>query len=274
MASSTAQSVWYVYGVAPVAMASSSPPSGLDDVGVTFEREGELTALVSVLDGSTYAPDRIEQTAGDVEWLTPRARAHDWVLTWASDLGPVVPMPMFSMFSGREAVRAMLRERSAQLSETLARVARGREYALRVYRVDGELLESVVSMSPRLQELAESAAAASPGQRYLLERKLEGEKKTELRAVSQRVVEEIATALGAHAVESMRSPIPRVNEADAAARGTMVLNAAFLVAPAELEAFQRTLTELVQRYDGKGFRFDFTGPWPAYHFAGERSHAG
>lgn len=274
MASSTAQSVWYVYGVAPVAMASSSPPSGLDDVGVTFEREGELTALVSVLDGSTYAPDRIEQTAGDVEWLTPRARAHDWVLTWASDLGPVVPMPMFSMFSGREAVRAMLRERSAQLSDTLARVARGREYALRVYRVDGELLESVVSMSPRLQELAESAAAASPGQRYLLERKLEGEKKTELRAVSQRVVEEIATALGAHAVESMRSPIPRVNEADAAARGTMVLNAAFLVAPAELEAFQRTLTELVQRYDGKGFRFDFTGPWPAYHFAGERSHAG
>lgn len=274
MASSTAPSVWYVYGVAPATTTSATPPSGLDDVGVTFEREGELTALVSVLDASAYAPDRIEQTAGDVEWLTPRARAHDWVLTWASDLGPVVPMPMFSMFSGREAVRSMLRERSAQLSETLARVARGREYALRVYRVDGELLESVVSMSRRLQELAENAAAASPGQRYLLERKLEGEKKTELRAVSQRIVEEIATALGAHAAESVRSPIPRVNEADAAARGTMVLNAAFLVAPAELEAFQRTLTEFVQRYDGKGFRFDFTGPWPAYHFAGERSHAG
>lgn len=274
MAASSPQSIWYVYGVAPSTLASASPPSGLDDVAVTFECEGELAALVSVLDAPVYAPARVEVASGDVEWLTPRARAHDWVLTWASDRGAVIPMPMFSMFSGADAVHEMLRERAPQLAETLARVGRGREYALRAYRVDSELLDAVVSLSPRLGELAANAASASPGQRYLLERKLEAEKKTEMRAVSQHVVDEIASGLSAHALETTRSPIPRVNETDAAARGTMVLNAAFLVAPAQREDFQRTLTALVERYDGKGFRFDFTGPWPAYHFAGERSNAG
>ncbi len=273
MATSTAQSIWYVYGVVPVTLAPTSAPAGLDDVGVAVESEGALAALVSILDASRYAPERIEAASGEVEWLSPRAVAHDLVLTWASDRGPVIPMPMFSMFTGREAVREMLRDRASQLADTLERVGRGREYALRVYRVDRELLGAIDTMSPRLRELADSAAAASPGQRYLLERKLDAEKKAEVRVVSQQAVDEIADALGDLALDSVRSAIPRVAESDAAARGVMVLNAAFLVAPAALEQFQRTLTMFVERYDGRGFRFDFTGPWPAYHFAGETSHA-
>jgi hypothetical protein len=162
----------------------------------------------------------------------------------------------------------MLEERSAALSSTLARVGQGREYALRVYRVDAELLAAVPSLSPRLRALADTAAAASPGQRYLLERKLDAEKKTELRGVSQQLVDGIVATLAPCALEHVRSPIPRIADATAAtaARGTMVLNAAFLIAAAGMEHFQRTLTSLVERHTAHGLRFDFTGPWPPYHF--------
>jgi hypothetical protein len=67
----------------------------------------------------------------------------------------------------------------------------------------------------------------------------------------------------------VRSPIPRVVEAETATRGTMVLNVAFLVAPEQFEALQKTLTTLVARHGAHGFRFDFTGPWPPYHFVNE-----
>jgi hypothetical protein len=187
-------------------------------------------------------------------------------LTWASDHGPVVPLPMFSLFSGEDAVRKMLSDRSAQLGAALKRVARGREYALRVYRLDAELLSAVASLSPRLAEMATAAAAASPGQRYLLERKLDGERKSEMRTVTRTIVDEIVDDLSPHAVGVLRSPIPKVADADSTARGTMVLNAAFLVAPNVLEEFQRTLTALVSRHASHGLRFDFTGPWPPYHF--------
>jgi hypothetical protein len=79
-------------------------------------------------------------------------------------------------------------------------------------------------------------------------------------------VDDIVEQLGRTAAEIVRSPIPRAADRTPAT-GTMVLNAAFLVAPSALEAFQRTLTSIVERHDQRGFRFDFTGPWPPYHFA-------
>lgn len=271
MPAPVSNSIWYVYGIVSSEMPEATLPVGLDDAGVAIERHDRIAALVSVLDGEQYAPAALETSSGDVEWLSPRAVAHDRVLTWASDHGAVVPLPMFSLFSGQQAVRTMLRERSSQLASTLASVARGREYALRVYRVDAELLAAAASLSPRLGEMAQTAASASPGQRYLLERKLDGEKKAELRSLSQRIVEEIVGELQPHTLQSVRSPIPRAADADTATRGTMVLNAAFLVAPNQFDALQKTLTSLVARHAAHGFRFDFTGPWPPYHFVNEPS---
>jgi len=272
MAATKANSVWYVYGVVPGNTSMTSIPGGIDDAGVSIARVSDVAALVSVLDGPEYSPGAIERISGDVEWLSPRAVAHDRVLTWASDHGAVVPLPMFSLFSGGEAVHRMLADRATQLGRTLDRVAKGREYALRVYRLDAELLENVAALSPRLAELAAAAGAASPGQRYLLERKLDGEKKLEVRAVTQRIVDEIIDRLSPAAMAADRSPIPKTPNADGT-RGTMVLNAAFLVSPDALERFQRILTTLVEQYGASGFRFDFTGPWPPYHFVDDRDGA-
>lgn len=268
MASPTSKVVWYVYGIVPASFSPEMLPDGLDDARVLLERGDGLSALVSLLPASEYEPPALDANTGDVDWLGPRAVAHDRVLTWASDLGPVVPLPMFSLFSGEPAVQAMLHDREPELIETLARLARGREYALRVYRVDNELLAAVSELSPRLAELAATAAAATPGQRYLLERKLEAEKKTEMRAATQRIVDEIWTALAAESLDAIRVAIPRV-DAENAGRGVMVLNMACFVATDGLERFQKTLTSLVERHVPHGFRFDFTGPWPPYHFATE-----
>jgi hypothetical protein len=143
-------------------------------------------------------------------------------------------------------------------------VARGREYALRVYRVDSELKAALPSLDPEIGKLAEAAKNASPGQRYLLERKLDERVKDELRGAGARIAEEIRAELSKIALEVVVSPIPRVA---ADAPGVMVLNGAFLIAPERLREFQERLTSIVDRRQTTGFRFDFTGPWPAYHFA-------
>lgn len=263
----SSNSICYVYGIVPVALDPASAPAGVDDARVAMETFDGVAALVSPVDAAAYAPDALERSTADIDWMSPRAVAHDRVLTWASDRGAVVPMPMFTLFTGPGAVQTMLHERSAQLSASLQRVARGREYALRVYRVDAELMDAMPALSPRLAELAATAAAATPGQRYLLERKLDGEKREEMRTVTRDVTDAIVRELSAHAVDAVRSPIPKVADG-AGGRGTMVLNAAFLVATDRLTGFQQMLTSLIERHGASGFRFDFTGPWPPYHFAG------
>jgi hypothetical protein len=267
-------SVWYVYGIVGDDLAlpaNGSADWGLDDTGVTLERVGTIAALVSVLNADTYGAAALESNTANIEWLSPRALAHDRVLTWASDHGAVIPLPMFSLFSSADAVRAMLRERSSRLAAVLDRVRAGREYALRVYRLDAELTAALPALSSRIRELAESAAAASPGQRYLIERKLVAEQRNEMRLVSQRLADAVVSRLSSHALDAVRSPIPRLAADDPSrtSPGTMVLNAAFLVAPGRLSGFQRALTEIVASEQPHGFRFDFTGPWPPYHFVRE-----
>lgn len=275
MTGHAADSLWYVYGIVPAHDAGGSVvPAGLDEQPVVLEPHDDVAALVSVLRGPDYEPARLETRSGDLEWLSPRAMAHDRVLTWASDRGAVVPLPMFSLFSGRDAVHTMLRERRAQVSHVLTRVGAAREYALRVYRVDAEMLNVAAELSPRLRQLANAARSASPGQRYLLERKLDSEKKTEMRSITQQLTDEIVSALipFARPAGVVRTPIPRVAASDAGGeRGTMVLNAAFLIDPTPFAEFQRTLTSLVERHTANGLRFDFTGPWPPYHFVGDES---
>jgi hypothetical protein len=223
-----------------------------------------LAALVSRLDPVAYAPDVVEARTSDVEWLGPRAVVHDRVLTWASDQGPVAPFPMFSaMFRDVAGVRAMLRDRAAELRGALAVAAQGREYGLRVYRDEATLLGRVAALSPRIADLERAAAAAAPGQRYLLERKLETERKTESRRVSDETARETYETLATHAVGARRIPMPR----DATERrAALALNAVFLVAPESYTTFRTALGQIVARFEPSGFRFEFSGPWPAYHF--------
>ena len=56
--------------------------------------------------------------------------------------------------------------------------------------------------------------------------------------------------------------------------GVAVLNASFLLARAKVDEFRRALTRLVEEYESRGFRFEFTGPWPPYHFVQESSGGG
>ena len=257
--------IWYVYGVVRRGFDLTRAPEGLEDTRVELCESAELAAVVSRLDGGEYAPAAVERATENVEWLAPRAVAHDRVLTWVSDHGAVVPLPIFSLFSGAPAVQNMLRDRHAQLDDALRRATSGREYALRVYRIDSEVVKSAAELSPKLAQLRDAAAAASPGQRYLLERKLETERKGDLHAISASVARSVMETLRPLALDTSESRIaPRA--AHGTADAALILDAAFLVEPATLEKFQRELTVIVERHVSRGFRFDFTGPWPLYHF--------
>ena len=263
--------LYYVYGIVAAEPAASGAPRGLDDAPVVMQSDGDLAALVSELDGDQYDPGAIEARSGDVDWVATRAVAHDQVLSWASERGAVIPLAMFSsIFRSPDGVRDMLREQATSLRAILTRIGHGREYALRVYRVDAELKAALPSLNPEIGALAQSAASASPGQRYLLERKLDDRIKEELRSTSSRIAQEVVDTLATFAVESAVSPIPRVT---GEAPGTMILNVAFLVVPDGMRAFQERLTQIVAERQPSGFRFDFTGPWPAYHFAHDTTDA-
>jgi hypothetical protein len=264
--------VLYAYAVTPAPLNTAGAPAGIDDAAVGTVIEGDMAALVSSVDTSAYAPDRVELLTEEVGWVAPRASAHDAVVTWAGDRGPVIPLPIFTLFHDESRVREMLRERASELRATLERVGVGEEYGLRIFRLDEVLAQRIGSLSPTVEGLERQAREATPGQRYLLQRKLEAERRTELKRIAAEVARESFQSLAPFALEAVREALPVKGRDDAP--GVAVLNAFFLVKRGALAPFQQALTAIVREHEHHGFRFDFTGPWPPYHFVRARADAG
>ena len=266
-----ADNLYYVYAVVSPTTAVEVAPTGIDGHTVTLLASGDVAALASRVDASAYG-EGLDEHVADVAWIAPRATAHDSVLTWASDVGAVVPLPMLSLFRSEDAVRAMLTARHDELVALLAYVARGREYGVRIFRLDDELRRSLGSFSPRVATLeAEVASAKSPGQGYLLGRKLDRARKDELRAVAAEIASVAYDELAARSIASTQDALPPASPEQA---GAAVLNAWFLVAHDRVDAFRAAVTELVRAHERRGFRVEFTGPWPPYHFTRETTNVG
>lgn len=240
-------------------------PRGIDGGHVRHIIVGDLAALVSTLDQSSYAGDAASKHAADVEWLAPRAVVHDAVVTWASDAGAVVPLPMWVMFADSEGVAAMLDARAQALQQGLYFVRDAREYAVRVTADQHALAEAAGSLDPTLLALAQQADAAAPGQAYLLRRKLASARKASVRDVAGDIADDVHQKLTSTARASALRRESGVVEG-ATAEPNVVLDAAYLVPDDRYDDFRSALTALIHQYEPVGCRFDFTGPWPPYHF--------
>ena len=259
----------YVYGVVRSSVETATAPAGIEGGAISLIPNGDVAAIASSVSAEDYAPDKVESLTADVDWVSERAIAHDKVLTWASDAGAVIPFPMWTLFRDAKAVKAVLAKRASELAKTFSRVGDGREFIVRVYVQPGVLQDKLGGHSAELSALQAEAATASPGQKYLLERKIENVRRDAGRDLTANVAGEIHDALRSSSMESVREQ--PVNAGAPREQGRAILNASFLVTPPRVVDFQRALTGMVNKYEPSGFKFDFTGPWPPYHFVGEKA---
>lgn len=255
--------VEYVYCVVPAALEPGALPRGIDDSAVHLVCSGALAALTCSLNSASYASDTIADRVGDPEWLSSRAIAHDAVITWAGDRGAVVPLPMWVMFADASGVSRMLADREREFTDALARVKGAREFCVRVAADRLALSAAAEQMDTTLADLEERARHAAPGEAYLLGRKLAEARKAGTRDAAVRIAEDSHHALS----QESRSNIARATPA-ASAQG-LILDGAYLVDDENYEQFRTILTGLMRKFEPAGVHFDFTGPWPPYHFVRE-----
>lgn len=249
-----------MYCVVPAHFAAIDTPRGIDGTAVRHIVHGTVAALVSSLDASEYSDDVTGKDLGEPEWLAPRAVAHDALVTWAGDNGPVVPFPMWVMFRSDASVSSMLAEREKEFSETLDRVREAKEFCVRVFADPASLVAAAELMDSTLADIEQQASVAPPGEAYLLRRKLAEARKLAVRDTAARIADETHHALSG----SSRSAVARATGAPREAG--VLLDAAYLVADDSYDPFREVLTGLMTTFQPAGIRFDFTGPWPPYHF--------
>ena len=152
-------------------------------------------------------------------------------------------------------------------SSLLTYVSRGREYGVRIFRLDDELRRSLGSFSPRVATLEARWLPRTLPDRDICSAESWIRRERMNFAPSPRRSRRWRTTISPRdRCASTQDALPK---ASAEQTGAAVLNASFLVAHDRIDEFRAAVTELVRAHERRGFRVEFTGPWPPYHFTRE-----
>lgn len=225
--------------------------TGLHGLPVELVDHDGLLAVVSDVDLAEFGEEPLKQNLERLEWVEEVARTHDAVVRAVALRGAAAPFRLVTIAHDDAAVRRRLEAWFASLQEVLD-------------RIEGRAEWSVKAFSPAASpEVAGPKSAPAGGAAYLRAKKEEAERRRARETAALEVADEIHRELAPLAEASRRLPPqdPRLAQYE----GTMLLNAAYLVAEASAAAFADAVARLAEAYPDA--RLTCGGPWPPYSFA-------
>ncbi|HEV8428762.1 MAG TPA: GvpL/GvpF family gas vesicle protein [Pyrinomonadaceae bacterium] len=263
-----AEFVYYVYCIAESTAVAQLPGDSLpaaieDDAQLEWISVNTLAALVSCVPKTSYSEEPLEEHLTDATWTAIRAMRHETVVEYVAKRVTAIPLRFGTIYLERDGIEQMLAEKGREL-ELIIEQLRGREeWGVNVYSDRAMLLSSITSVSPVLRELVERAEKASPGQSYLMQKKIDTMRVDEARAAVNRIVDQIEEKLKEQSDDGLRLRILKVETTE---HGELKAKFAFLVKRSGFEEFRDAAERLAKEHQAAGIRLELTGPWPVYNF--------
>ena len=258
----------YLYGFVP---SDAAPPSNLIGIGgrkVELIRTAGFQAALSRVPRETYDPARIETRLQDLSWVAEQGIAHESVVAWFVDNAQILPVPLFTMYSGDDALEQTVAQRAASIEAELVRLRGKREWDIKVSFNETDLEQHAAALSPRIAELDAEIAAASPGKRYLLQKKRSDLLKSESRKAAREQAQQVIDRSSALVIDTRTLPIPRTAD-----ELPVIAYAALLVERISESELIALLEAESARLKTLGMDLTFSGPWAPYRFTGDHERA-
>lgn len=260
--------IYYVYCIAESTAVAQLPADSLpaaieEDAQLEWISVNTVAALISRVPTSSYGEAQLAEHLTDATWTAIRAMRHETVVEYVAKRVTAIPLRFGTIYLERDGVEQLLADRTREL-ELIIEQLRGREeWGVNVYSDRAVLLSSITSVSPVLRELVEQAEKASPGQSYLMQKKIDAMRVDEARAAVNRIVDQIEEKLKEQSDDGVRLRILKVETTE---HGELKAKFAFLVKRSGFEEFRDAAERLAQEHQAAGIRLELTGPWPVYNF--------
>lgn len=249
----------YVYAIVPATAAPVVGAAGLvgiDDASVRVIVEGAFAAPTSDLPADEYGAEVLNERVRDLDWLTPRAAAHQEVNERLLEIADaVLPLSFGTLYVDDGRVRHMLREDVEARARRLASLAGRAEWVVTVTRDDGN-----ADASDEVHELEREIASSTPGRAFLLEKRRASVAKAATERADAEAARRAEDALATIAERTYREPVAR-GGADA-----VVIRISLLAPRANAERVDAVLAGLGDELEPRGYHARASGPWPAYRF--------
>lgn len=261
---------YYVYCIADrdsslEILRTASVPSAMEEnTELEIITVDDLAAMVSRVPLSIFGEGSLDSYLSDAPWITVRAMRHEQVVEHFARQTSVVPLRFGAIYLDRLGVERMLAEKHDQLRAILERLRGHEEWGVNVYCDRAVLLEKITDLSPRLREMTATAKNASPGQSYLLQKKIEALRADEGKLEIERTTKRIEERLSSFSDGASRLRVLKVETTE---HGELKAKFAFLVLKTKFEDFRAAAEAIAREIETAGIRIELTGPWPAYNFA-------
>ncbi len=235
---------------------------GVDDLHPVRLRDcGGIAAVYSQVELEEFVGPAAEARLQDLAWLGPRVCRHEAVIEQAMSRAPVLPARFATLFISLESLDRFADRHRSAIAGFFRELGDRQEWA-----VKGRLNRAVAlsgALDGALKGLNQPAAgepAYAPGARYFEQKRIKVQAEREfsqrLREFCQRAAADLGTQAG-----GFRERKALADEGD-----EVVLNWAFLLAPAEIVNFRATLERMNGGAAFPGLRLTMTGPWPPFSF--------
>ena len=221
----------------------------------------QLWAIVETVREADYGEGALVRGLQNLDWVGERAVAHERVIERFLSAPAVLPMQLFTMFTGDDrALEHVVRDKR-RITAILKRIEHQVEWGLRVsWNPDTPTAES--GARPRKTASSTKRSAPTSGADYLV-------RKREQRDLAQARLKQARTqanrmykAISREATAAHR----RTATEQAAPASRLLLDAAFLVPARRANAFRAAVGRHARVLEGAGLTVSLTGPWPAYNF--------
>jgi hypothetical protein len=252
----------YLYGfVPPDTVLPTNGLSGTADATVELLSYGAFSAALARVPADEYDPAVIEERFQDLPWVATQGVAHERVVAWFVDHAQIVPVPLFTLYSSEEALRAEVAKRSDAIVSRLARLAGLREWDMKIAYRPAEVEAHAAQLSPDIAALDKEIALAAPGRRFLLDRKRADMLKSEVTRAASRAANDLIDLVRPLVRDVKLAPLAAV-----AGELPVITNAALLV-PADAEQPVRDMVRAkADELRALGIEVIYSGPWAPYRF--------
>ena len=237
-------------------------PSGLPGTGRVRLLDVEPGLFMAVADAplDRYSEAAITRGLGDLDWVSRAAVAHEAVIESFVGETAVLPMKLFTIFTGDERAVAHVRAERARIAGVVRRVSNHQEWGVRVVLDRGR-----AAGAAKAKRAPRASAGTRSGVAYLSAKKAQRDRTTELAARAREAVAALYDRLASRARESRRRTAAELPIEG----GPLLLDAAFLVSRRRADSFQALTAREAKSLARHGYGLTLTGPWPPYTFVQE-----
>jgi hypothetical protein len=209
-----------------------------------------LWAIVQSVPEAEYSEAALARGLQNLDWVGPRAIAHERVIESFLSVQALLPMQLFTLFTSDDRVAQHVQSEGARIRRILRLVERKVEWGLRLTfdetRGRANVSKRVVRSGTEFLARKRDALA------------INRTRVKDARAAADRMYKSMARlATAAHRRTSLERAAPG---------SRLLLDAAYLVPAGKSGAFRSAVRQQTSGLRAAGITVSLTGPWPPYNF--------